>query len=462
MVIRPIKTGVPPIDAFAALHERPHSFFLESVLTSEGMGRFSYIGFEPAFVFQVCNNAAFITRGNEREQLPGDPLEELQKLLKNHAGEASSKWPFTGGAVGWFSYEFGTRFEKIHRPNGDDLNIPKVELGFYEAILAFDSETEESVVIANPADPERADEVAGQFAKMVLAAIAVQRGKSASDTARPISAPQSNLTRGTYTSAVAKIRDYIAAGDVYQVNLSHRFEAPLELHPFEIYRRLRRHSPAPYASYLNFGEVQIVSCSPERFLSIAGNRAETRPIKGTRPRGRDATEDAALAAELLASEKDRAELLMIVDLERNDLGRICEFGSIAVSEPVRLESHPTVHHLVATVTGRLRPRMTIGECLRATFPGGSITGAPKIRAMQIIDELESGPRHVYTGAIGWIGFNGDCDLNVAIRTITCTGGKAFYHVGSGIVWDSDAAAEYDETLAKGRALWQALCDHPTP
>ena len=233
--------------------------------------------------------------------------------------------------------------------------------------------------------------------------------------------PVSNFTKERYFAAVERIRDYIAAGDVYQVNLTQRFDAPLTCHPYELYGRLRRRSPAPFASYLNLGSLQVVGSSPERFLRIRGRRVETRPIKGTRPRGKTGAEDAAYRNELLASEKDRAELLMIVDLERNDLGQVCEFGSVRVDELCRLESHPTVHHLVATVSGLLRPECDAIDCIEAMFPGGSITGAPKLRAMQIIDEVEKCRRHFYTGSVGYIGFDGSCDLNIAIRTMFCQG-----------------------------------------
>ncbi len=271
----------------------------------------------------------------------------------------------------------------------------------------------------------------------------------------------SNFTKPEYLAAIARIKDYIRAGDVYQVNLSQRFEAPLPCRPYSLYRRLRKLSPAPFAAYLNCGNLQVAGSSPERFLRIRNGRIETRPIKGTRPRGGPPDEDARLRAELLASEKDRAELLMIVDVERNDLGRICEVGSIRVDEIFRLETHPTVHHLVAAVSGKVRPGSDVIDCIRSMFPGGSITGAPKIRAMQIIDEIETRPRHLYTGAVGYLGFDGNCDLNIAIRTIYCLGDRAYFHAGGGIVWDSDPEAEYQETLDKARAMRAALTESGT-
>jgi para-aminobenzoate synthetase component 1 len=265
-----------------------------------------------------------------------------------------------------------------------------------------------------------------------------------------------NFTKPEYLAALKAVKEYIAAGDIYQANLTQRFETNLQVSPWELYLRLREANPAPFAAYVDLGGAQMASSSPERFLKLTGREVETRPIKGTRPRGRTPEEDAALGQELLASIKDNAELLMIVDLERNDLGRACKIGSIRVPELAVLESYETVHHLVATVLGELDPETSVVDLLEATFPGGSITGAPKIRSMEIIDELEPTRRSVYTGAIGYIGFDGNMDLNIAIRTIICNRGKAYFQVGGGIIADSDAEAEYQETLDKGRALARAL------
>jgi para-aminobenzoate synthetase component I len=256
--------------------------------------------------------------------------------------------------------------------------------------------------------------------------------------------------------AVARVREYIAAGDVFQVNLSQRFEAALRIPPYELYSRLRRLNPAPFASYLNFPAVTIVSASPERFLRVQGDLVETRPIKGTRPRGKDAVEDRRLARELTGSLKDRAENVMIVDLERNDLGRVCRYGTVKVAELAVLEAFPTVFHLTSTIQGRLRPDRDSIDLLKAAFPGGSITGAPKVRAMEIIDELEPTRRSVYTGCLGYLSFDRCMDLSIVIRTLLIKGGRAYFQVGGGITYDSDPEAEYRETPDKARALIQAL------
>jgi para-aminobenzoate synthetase component 1 len=256
--------------------------------------------------------------------------------------------------------------------------------------------------------------------------------------------------------AVNRVREYIAAGDVFQVNLSQRFETELTVTPYELYRRLRQINPAPFAGFLNFDGVTIVSASPERFLRVDGDWVETRPIKGTRPRGKNSVEDAMLAQELLNSAKDRAENVMIVDLERNDLGRVCQYGTVKVTELAILETFPTVFHLTSTIIGKLRPDKNRIDLLKAAFPGGSISGAPKVRAMEIIDELEPTRRSVYTGAIGYLGFGRNLDLNRVIRTFIIKGNKAYFQVGGGIIYDSNAEAEYQETLDKAKALIQAL------
>ena len=277
---------------------------------------------------------------------------------------------------------------------------------------------------------------------------------------RPAAAARSNFTPDDYRRAVARCREYIAAGDIFQVNLSQRLTVPAAPPPLDIYRALRRRNPAAYSAFLSFqrrgGDCAVACSSPELFLRVRGRQVLTRPIKGTRPRVGDELADAAAARELLASPKDNAELTMIVDLLRNDLGRVCEYGSVRVAEACRLETHPTVYHLVGAVQGRLRAGVDAAALLRATFPGGSITGAPKIRAMEIIDEMEGVARGVYTGCIGWVGVTGDAEWNIAIRTVLCDGDSAHVPVGGGIVADSDPQAEFDETLAKARALLEAI------
>lgn len=267
---------------------------------------------------------------------------------------------------------------------------------------------------------------------------------------------KSNFTKEEFKNAVQSVREYIRQGDIYQANLTQRFSGETELTSFELYRDLRRFSPAPFGAFLNFEDAHILSNSPERFIRCVNKKIETRPIKGTRPRGKDKEEDLRLQQELRNSEKDRAELLMIVDLERNDIGRISKTGSVKVPELFVIEPYANVNHLVSTVVGELKDDKDVTDVIKATFPGGSITGAPKIRAMEIIDELEPTQRNVYTGSIGYIGFNGDMDFNIAIRTIIKNDKKVYFQVGGGMTWDSDPDEEYQETLDKAKSIMKAL------
>ncbi len=404
-----------PLETCARFAELPHLCFLDSSARGP-QGRYSFLTADPV---------ARVGPG-------GDPLTAARTLLAPHHRPALAGLPpFQGGIVGYLGYDWSTG------------------LGLYDWVVAWDHLEARAWILAWT-------ERRLAWAQQRLQA----RGRLSSAVLRrpPPSSITSNFTRAEYEAAVARIRDYIAAGDVYQVNLAQRFQGAYAGAPLELYRRLRTRNPAPFGAYLALGDLTVASISPERFLRLdaATRTAEARPIKGTRPRGDGPAEDAALAAALLTSPKDRAENVMIVDLLRNDLGRVCRPGSVVVSELYALESHPTVHHLVSTVTGVLADGTDAFDLLRAAFPGGSITGAPKIRAMEIIAELERAPRGVYCGAIGYLSVTGDMDMNIPIRTVTLQDGIASFHAGAGIVWDSDPAAEYDETLAKARALMDAL------
>ena len=386
---------VEAVDVFSAMAHVPGSVLLESQ-----SGGYSAIYTEP---FEVLDS--------------GSPFDALKEALARRG---------SGGAVGYLGYELHRFLEDSPVPVEDDIGLPDHWLGLYDKAIVFDHHPHTAgYSIGNT--PAEADLI-------------------------------SSFSKPEYIQSVKRVKEYIAAGDVYQVNLSQRFSTTLEMDPWDLYLLLRERNPAPYAAYINAGDFQIISSSPECFLTLdpISRRVVTKPIKGTRPRSADPIEDHRLAQELESSAKDMAENIMIVDLERNDLGRVCEFGSVSVPELAAVESYPTVHHLVSTVTGRLRDDCDAVDLLTATFPGGSITGAPKIRAMEIIAELEPVRRGVYTGSIGCLGFDGSVNLNIAIRTAVVKDGMCHFHVGGGIVADSDPEAEYQETLDKGRAFLEAL------
>jgi len=422
-----------PLDACAHFTDLPHLVFLDSSARG-ALGRYSFLTADPIAL-----------AGDNR-----DPLTAARALLApHHRAPLPSLPPFQGGLAGYVGYDWGAELERVRRPVATEPQIPDAALGLYDWVIAWDHVSGRAWIVAW--GQERLAWVQERLSAPANTSRAVSRHP-------PPSSVTSNFTRPDYEAGVTKIRDYIAAGDVYQVNLAQRFRTAFTGAPLELYRRLRARSPAPFGAYLALGGLSITSISPERFLRLdaATREAEARPIKGTRPRGATPAEDAAFAEALTASQKDRAENVMIVDLLRNDLGRVCRPGSVRVPELYALESHPTVHHLVSTVTGVLADGADAFDLLRAAFPGGSVTGAPKVRAMEIIAELERAPRGVYCGAIGYVSATGAMDLNIPIRTIVVHDGMASFHAGAGIVWDSDPAAEYEETLAKARALIDAL------
>jgi para-aminobenzoate synthetase component 1 len=363
--------------------------------------------------------------------------------------------------VGYFGYDLCHFIERLPSTAVDDLQLPECYLAFYDAIVVFDHVKRKAYVISTGFPELNEDRRQRRAAerlkelKSMATGKAVSKGMKNTPSSKEI-VLRSNFSHDDYLGAVEKCREYICAGDIFQVNLSQRLEADMPLPPYELYKRLRVINPAPFANYFNFDGVNIVGASPERFLKLTGDRVETRPIKGTKPRGKTREEDRMLAQGLLDSKKDRAENVMIVDLQRNDIGRVCRYGTVQVTELAILETWPTVFHLTSTVVGQLREGKDRTDLLKATFPGGSITGAPKVRAMEIIDELEPTRRSVYTGSLGYLGFDGDMDLDIVIRTIIVKDGRAYFQVGGAIVYDSEPESEYIETLDKGRALIQAL------
>lgn len=465
-LIEEVHNPASPSETFDPLHSHPHSFFLDSGMDPHRLGRYSFMGIDPFLVMRSRGKQVTILQQGKTETEQGNPFDVLGGLLEAYRLDSFvAPVPFWGGAVGYLSYDLCHFIEHLPTTAIDDLKLPESYFCFYDTILAFDN-LEGKAYIVSTGFPElennqrlRRAKLRLEEMKRLISLPSRQTCKTHQHDTRSVTSEavlKSNFTPDEYIKAVDRVREYIAAGDVFQVNLSQRFETELSISPYELFHRLRQINPAPFASYLNFEGVTIVSASPERFLRVHGDWVETRPIKGTRPRGKNPVEDAMRAQELLNSTKDRAENVMIVDLERNDLGRVCRYGTVKVTELAILETFPTVFHLTSTVVGRLRADKNRIDLLKATFPGGSISGAPKVRAMEIIDELEPTRRSVYTGAIGYFSFGCNLDLNIVIRTFIIKGSKAYFQVGGGIIFDSNAEAEYQETLDKAKALIQAL------
>lgn len=455
MLINKIKTILNSVQIFTIFRDKPYSFFLDSGMDHKKLGRYSFIGYSPFLVLKSKGEEIRIYKeGSSKATVSyGDIFDKLKEVLDAYKMNYQTEFPFIGGAVGFLGYDLCNHLEKLPRTAVDDINVSDCYFGFYDGVIIIDHEKDE-VLIASLGMKGCAEKIVADIEQCIK-----EGEEKCSDM--PVSVTNSsklvsNLSKEEYITAIDKIKNYIKSGDVYQVNMTQRYECATKIEPFELYKKLRFINPAPFASFIDFGEGQIVSSSPERFIRIKDRSIETRPIKGTCPRGDTLDEDTRYKHNLLSSKKDKAELLMIVDLERNDFGKIAKTGTVKVNELFGLETYPTVHHLVATVAGEISDEYDVVDCIKATFPGGSITGAPKIRAMEIIDELEPTARNIYTGSIGYIGFNGNTDLNIVIRTILCKDGKAYFQVGSGIVWDSNGENEYQETLDKAKALIQVL------
>jgi para-aminobenzoate synthetase component I len=452
--------------------------------------RYSFVTARPFLTFRSFGSRCEVTHYAvcPNSQLPtaisyeqfGNPWQILDALMARCEllDEIDSPFPL-GGAFGCWGYDLKNFTEpKLPRRAANDLELPDCHVGFYDSVVVFDHQTGWVTVISTglEADGTRNEAHAAQqmdFWREKLSAV-TQESQGGAGSPLPAAmaigrrarsdAPylNSRLTRAEFIAAVEQAQRYIRQGDIYQVNLSHRLTAPCDS-AWQLFQKLAVVSPAPFSAFLDAGNFQLASSSPEQFLRMSGSHIVTRPIKGTRPRAAEATRDAQLAYELQTSAKELAELVMITDLLRNDLGKICEFSSVLTPEIARLEKFAQVQHLVSTVEGRLRPDVTHFAALASTFPGGSITGAPKFRAMEIIDELEQVARGPYCGCIGYLGFNRESQLNIAIRTAVCQAGRAHFHVGAGIVADSNPAAEYEETLAKALGFMAALeIDQPAP
>jgi para-aminobenzoate synthetase component 1 len=442
-----------PITYFNCLSDRPWAVFLDSADAQDSPGnanQYSFIAVEPFKIICLKNG--------------GKPFAQLRSVFNQFKNFESHPElpPFQGGICGLFSYDLLHYLEDVPRPHNDDMQFKDLAVGCYDLVLSFDHGKKKAYIISSglPETGQIAREKKAGERLLWLKTI-LKKNKCYHFPRQPLiseSEIESNFTEQDYAKAVRKTIDYIKSGDIFEVNISQRFEAsmPCDVSAYDVYHRLRKINPAPFSAYFNHKDVAIASASPERFLKVKNDDVEARPIKGTRERGKNAEEDNQLAKLLIDSEKDRAENIMIVDLMRNDLSRVCDDHSIKVEKLCGLESFPTVHHLVSVVKGKLKKNKSVIDLLEASFPGGSITGAPKIRSMEIIHEIEPNQRGPYCGSIGYIGFNGCMDLSIVIRTICIKKGKLTFQVGGAIVLDSDPVGEYKETLQKARAMNIAL------
>ncbi|HTV31682.1 MAG TPA: aminodeoxychorismate synthase component I [Methylocella sp.] len=437
-----------PAAAAAALRDLPFVTFLDSSMTDRKLGRYSFIAADPFETLILSRAGAdWVTRLKDRlatfrtPALPGLP-------------------PFQGGAAGLFSYELGRSLEHLPAPSLDQLAFPDVSLGLYDVVMALDLIERRGFILStgfpelDPLAQSRRATERGRFFEEKL-----RQDRTFAPAAQTfLDGWASNFTRASYETMVGEVIEKILAGDIFQANVAQRFEAlvPGDFDQFGFYRRLRARNPAPFSAFLDHGDFIIASASPERFLKVEGDRVETRPIKGTRRRFADAILDALQATALTESRKDRAENVMIVDLLRNDLSKVCVPGSVQVPQLCGLETFASVHHLVSAVVGRLREGQNAIDLLAGAFPGGSVTGAPKVRAMEIITEMEGHARGPYCGSIGYIGFDGTMDTNIVIRTAAFRNGRCVVQAGGGIVTASDPASEYDETLDKARAIFETF------
>lgn len=449
---------------FSKLRKIPYSFLLDSAMDTCG-GRFSFLGVDPFAVIKSKDGITTVEYPGSLEAnavfTEENPLEIMQNLLGKYKGDyICDVLPFTGGAVGFLGYDLGRQLERVPSLAVDDLQVPDLLFGLYDVILGRDNLADRTFIISTGL-PEQDQLKVFQRAEVRARWLEnlVHQGNCETEVNCPPGPVtiQANFNKQDYIKNVQRAIEHILDGDIFQVNLSQRFEVVSGVEGWQLYRDLKKISPAPFSAYMNFADIEVICSSPERFLKLDHlGRVETCPIKGTRPRGNTEAEDLLNYTQLQESVKDRAELTMIVDLERSDLGKVCRTGSVSAEMPFRIEKFPTVYHLVATVTGNIDKPKGIFDLLKASFPGGSITGAPKIKAMEIIERLEPVRRGIYTGSLGYIGFDGRADLNIVIRTIVKKQGKFYFQVGGGITAESVPESEYNETLDKARALLRAL------
>ncbi|KAB2492559.1 anthranilate synthase component I family protein [Bacillus cereus] len=430
--------------------DKPQHILLES---GRG-GRYNIVGLNPVAVIQGKGEMLHISESGKETIKRGNPLDLMQEYMEKWKTDYNPEYPpFQGGAIGYFSYDCIRYIEKLPSLAEDDLNIPDIFFLLFDDVFVYDQKEEVLWIVTHYIDKHaEAEERLNEWKNLWAAEVPevtmpFERSEKKNEAVA--------FTEAGFMKAVERIQEYIGNGDVFQVNLSTRQERTLQTHPLEIYTSLRKINPSPYMGYLELGDFQIVSASPELLIKKQGQEVSTRPIAGTRSRGANEQEDEELARELIENEKERAEHIMLVDLERNDLGRVCKYGTVEVDEFMVIEKYSHVMHIVSNVRGEVEGNKDAFDLVKAVFPGGTITGAPKIRTMEIIEELEPVRRGIYTGSIGWIGYSGDTELNIVIRTLLAKDGQAHVQAGAGIVIDSNPKNEYKESLKKAIALWRA-------
>jgi anthranilate synthase component 1 len=456
-----------PLSVYLKLADGPHTYLFESVEGGERFGRYSIIGLPAKRVYAFAGNTLYVTEHGELVEARevADPFAEVERLRSEHSVPRLGGLPgFTGGLVGWFGFECIQYLEPRLAGGGqaDELGTPDILLMLSTEVAVFDNLKGRLylVVHADPREPQawaranrRLDELGHRLR---------HGGAGYPETLLPAALDESHFvsgfTREGFIAAVEKSKEYIAAGDIFQVVLSQRLSVPFQARPVDVYRALRALNPSPYMYFLDVGDMQVVGSSPEILVRLQDGLVTVRPIAGTRPRGRTPAEDAALEAELLADPKERAEHLMLIDLGRNDVGKVSEPGTVEVGERFAIERYSHVMHIVSEVTGTLKQGLSYADVLRATFPAGTVSGAPKIRALEVIRELEPVKRNVYAGSIGYLGWHGDADTAIAIRTAVIQDGRLHVQAGAGIVHDSDPEKEWEETMSKGRALFRAVAE----
>jgi para-aminobenzoate synthetase component 1 len=446
--IKELNTYYDPLYTYNLFKDNIDSIFLDSSKEDEVLSKYSFIGLNPYKKF-VSKGRTVLIDNKVYENV--DAFEELEKLIKRYKLNINSDIPFVSGAIGYFSYDIGRILEKLPDNSSEDFSIPDSMFIFFDNLIIFDLLKRKTYITA-----------IGQLEGATSSILKIEKSLEDYNEYEGISVGDStntffsNFDKEEYEKTISVLKEYIRNGDVYVANMTRRIWCNNNEDSFEIYEKLRNSNKAPFSAYMNFKDFQIISSSPERFLSVIDGLVQTRPIKGTRPRGKNQEDDERNRNELMNSEKDKCELLMIVDLERNDLSKVCKPNSIKVEELFKIEEYATVFHLVATIEGKLKEGVSSVKCIRECFPGGSITGAPKIRAMEIIEELEKLKRNIYTGSIGYFDLRGNSDFNIVIRTIIKKGNKAYLGVGGGITWESIEEDEWFETIDKAKALMGVL------